>query len=68
MIRFWVSPRGALRAIVEDILAVRFDWTRPVKTHAGIKRFYWFRLRHKARGLVYFWWIALRRNMARFIR
>ncbi|RZL71916.1 MAG: glycosyltransferase, partial [Sphingomonas sp.] len=65
--KYLVSDRRALRAVVEDILAVRFDWTRPVKTHAGIRKFYWFRLRHKARGFAYFWWIALRRNMSRFV-
>ncbi len=63
--KYLVSDRRALRAIVEDILAVRFDWTRPVTTHAGIRRFYWFRLHHKARGFAYFWWIAVQRKISR---
>ncbi|MFD1950332.1 glycosyltransferase family 2 protein [Sphingomonas arantia] len=45
----------AVRAILADICAVRFDITRPITTHAGIKWFYWFRLRHKARGFVNYW-------------
>ncbi len=65
--KYLVSDRRALRAIVEDILAVRFDWTRPVATHAGIKRFYWFRLRHKARGFAYFWSTVLQRSMSRLL-
>ena len=61
--KYLFSDRRALRAIVDDILAVRFDLTRPVTTHAGIRRFYWFRLRHKARGFAYFWWIAIRSDL-----
>lgn len=64
--KYLVSDRRALRAIVTDCLAVRFDWTRPVNTHAGVRRFYWFRLRHKARGFGHFYWIALKRKMSRF--
>ncbi len=66
--KYLVSDWRALRAIVEDMLAVRLDWTRPVHTHAGIRRFYSFRLRHKARGFAYFWWLVLQRNMVRLIR
>ncbi|MEG3082707.1 glycosyltransferase family 2 protein [Sphingomonas sp. PB2P12] len=58
--KYFFSDRRALYAIAADILAVRFDITRPVTAHAGITRFYWFRLRHKARGFAYFWWLALR--------
>ncbi|WP_277970781.1 glycosyltransferase family 2 protein [Sphingomonas echinoides] len=57
--KYLFRDQRARRAIVADILAVRFDWTQPVRTHAGIRRFYWFRLRHKARGFAYFWRIAL---------
>ncbi|VVS99040.1 Glycosyl transferase [Sphingomonas aurantiaca] len=65
--KYLFSDRRALRAIVDDILAVRFDLTRPVTTHAGIRRFYWFRLRHKARGFACFWWIAIRSNLRRIM-
>lgn len=65
--KYFFSDRRALRAIVDDILSVRFDLTRPVTTHAGIRRFYWFRLRHKARGFAYFWWIAIRSTLQRIM-
>ncbi|RZT52942.1 GT2 family glycosyltransferase [Sphingomonas sp. BK036] len=65
--KYLFSDRRALRAIVDDILAVRFDLTRPVTTHAGIRRFYWFRLRHKSRGFTYFWWIAIRSKLRRIM-
>ncbi len=58
--KYLFSDRRALCAIVADILDLRLDRTRPVTTHAGIKRFYGFRLCHKARGFAYFWWVALR--------
>lgn len=63
--KYLLSDRRALHAIIADFLDVRFDWTRPVKTHAGIRRFYWFRLRHKVRGFGYFCWIALQQKMSR---
>jgi glycosyltransferase involved in cell wall biosynthesis len=65
--KYFFSDRRALRAIVDDILAVRFDLTRPVTTHVGIRRFYWVRLRHKARGFACFWWIAIRSKRQRIM-
>ena len=58
--KYLLSDRRAFDAIIADIFALRLDTTRPVTTHAGIRRFYRFRLRHKAKGFAYFWWFALR--------
>ena len=44
-----------LRAIMRDVGDLRRDLRDPVRTHAGIRRFYRFRLFHKARGLCAYW-------------
>lgn len=44
-----------LRAIMRDVGDLRRDLRDPVRTHAGIRRFYGFRLFHKARGLCAYW-------------